>query len=75
MRIYQFGATPEFEEQIANLFRYMAEKTSPDIAAQYTGAITEYCASLNTFSQRGILRHPTWPAHYPLTRGDCLLHR
>jgi len=33
---YRVIFTPEAEEQLAALYRYIAEATSPDIATQYT---------------------------------------
>lgn len=45
--------TPEAEEQFLDLYRYIAEAASPDIAARYTDAIVSYCESLRTFPHRG----------------------
>lgn len=38
--------SPEAQEQLAELFRYVAEAVSPDVAACYTEAIVTYCESL-----------------------------
>jgi Arc/MetJ-type ribon-helix-helix transcriptional regulator len=41
--------SPEAEEQLAELYRYIAAAASPDVAARYTEAIVTYCESLRTF--------------------------
>jgi plasmid stabilization system protein ParE len=48
--------SPEALEQLAELYRYIAEAASPDVAAQYTEAIVSYCESLDTFPLRGSQR-------------------
>ncbi|MBN9698648.1 MAG: type II toxin-antitoxin system RelE/ParE family toxin [Zoogloea sp.] len=53
--------SPEAEEQLAALYRYIAAAASPDIAARYTEAILGYCESLKTFPNRGILRDDIRP--------------
>jgi plasmid stabilization system protein ParE len=39
---YRVVFSPEAEEQLAALYRYIAAATSPDIAARYTDAIVTY---------------------------------
>jgi len=58
---YRVIFTPEAEEQLAALYRYIAEAASPDIAAQYTEAIVSCCENLNTFPYRGIERDDVRP--------------
>jgi plasmid stabilization system protein ParE len=53
--------TPEAEEQLLNLYRFIAEAASPDIAARYTNAIVNYCESLRTFPHRGTKRDDVRP--------------
>ncbi len=53
--------SPEAEEQLAALYRYIAEAASPDIAARYTEAIVSYCESLHRFPHRGTLRDDVGP--------------
>lgn len=53
--------SPEAQEQLAQLYRYIAEAASPDIAAQYTEAIVSYCESLRTFPLRGTQRDDVRP--------------
>lgn len=48
--------TPEAEEQLAALYRYIAAEASPNIAERYTSAIVSYCEGLSTFPHRGICR-------------------
>jgi plasmid stabilization system protein ParE len=53
--------SPEALEQLAALYRYIAEAASPDIAARYTEAIVSYCESLRTFPLRGTRRDDVRP--------------
>jgi plasmid stabilization system protein ParE len=48
--------TPEAEEQLLSLYRYIATHGSPVVAARYTDAIIAYCEGLNTFPYRGTRR-------------------
>ncbi len=66
MRTYPVEFTPEFREQIENLYDYIAEEASPDIAERYTGAIVSYCESLCTFPHRGTMRDDLLVAYHPL---------
>ncbi len=53
--------TPEAEEQLAELYRYIAVAASPDTAKRYTDAIVSYCESLHTFPLRGTIRDDVRP--------------
>ena len=53
---YRIVFSPAAEEQLAALFRYIADAASPDTAAKYTEAIVGYCESLRTFPLRGTMR-------------------
>ena len=53
--------SPEAQEQLAELYRYIAEAASPDIAARYTEAIVSYCESLRTLPYRGTMRDDVRP--------------
>ena len=53
--------TPEAEEPLAGLYRYIAEAASPGTAARYTEAIVTFCESLSTFPHRGTLRDDVRP--------------
>ena len=48
--------SPEAEEQLAALYNYIADATSPDIAQRYTETIVAYCESMKTFPLRGVMR-------------------
>ncbi|MCL2656731.1 MAG: type II toxin-antitoxin system RelE/ParE family toxin [Betaproteobacteria bacterium] len=64
---YRVVFSPEAEEQLAALYRYIAAAASPSIAARYTEAIIAYCESLCTFPHRGVLRDDVRP-------GLCITH-
>lgn len=53
--------SPEAAEQLADLYRYIAEAASPDVAMRYTEAIVSYCESLRNFPQRGARRDDVRP--------------
>lgn len=53
--------SPEAEEQLAALFRYIAAAASPQVAARYTDAIITYCEGLRTFPKRGAMRDDVRP--------------
>jgi len=58
---YRVIFTPEAEEQLTALYRYIAKAASPDIAARYTEAIVSYCESLHSFPHRGTMRDDVRP--------------
>lgn len=53
--------SPEAQEQLAALYRYIATAASPNIAASYTDAIVSYCENLQTFPHRGTKRDDVRP--------------
>jgi len=53
---YDVIFTPEAQEHLAALYRYVAAAASPKIAERYTSAIVAYCESLQDFPQRGTRR-------------------
>lgn len=53
--------TPEAQEQLAKLYRYIAAAASPEIAAHYTDAIVTYCDGLQAFPHRGTRRDDIRP--------------
>lgn len=53
MKTYAVVFAPEAEDDLIELFEYIAEHGSPVAAAQYTDAIVAYCESLATFAHRG----------------------
>ena len=52
---HRVAFTPEAEEQIAALYRYIAAAASPAIAARYTEAIISFCESLELFAAPGAM--------------------
>lgn len=58
---YRIVFSPAAEEQLAALFRYIADTASPDTAAKYTESIVGYCESLRTFPLRGTMRDDVRP--------------
>jgi toxin ParE1/3/4 len=54
---YTSAFTPEAQEQqLLELYRYIAAAASPVIAERYTNAIITYCEELRTFPHRGYRR-------------------
>ena len=53
--------SPEAQEQLAELYCYIAVAASPEVAGRYTNAIVTYCEELHTFPLRGISRDDIRP--------------
>ena len=53
--------SPEAEEQLADLYQYIASAASPGIAARYVSTIIAYCETLETFPLRGAQRDDIRP--------------
>jgi plasmid stabilization system protein ParE len=53
---YTVISTPEAQEQLVTLYRYIASAASPEIAERYTSSIVTYCENLRDFSHRGTSR-------------------
>ena len=58
---YRVIFSPEAEEQLAELFHYIAAAASPGIAERYINAIITYCETLDTFPLRGARRDDIRP--------------
>ncbi|MBK7615634.1 MAG: type II toxin-antitoxin system RelE/ParE family toxin [Burkholderiales bacterium] len=58
---YAVVFAPEAEEQLVDLYLYIADEASPDIARGYTEAIVDDCLKLNHFPLRGVARHDIRP--------------
>jgi toxin ParE1/3/4 len=54
--MHQVGFAPEAEEQLVQIYNYIAAEASPEIAADYTEAIVRLCETLQTFPLRGTRR-------------------
>ena len=61
MKPYAVIFTPEAEEQLAELYHYIAAKASANIAIRYTNAIVDYCDSMKSFPHRGTKRDDIRP--------------
>ncbi|HVZ84096.1 MAG TPA: type II toxin-antitoxin system RelE/ParE family toxin [Terracidiphilus sp.] len=59
--LYPVVFSPEAGEQLVELYRYIAEHASAEIAASYTEAIVAHCERMQRFPQRGILRDDIRP--------------
>ncbi len=53
--------SPEAQEQLVELYRYIAQAASPVTAARYTEAIVAYCEGLRDFPLRGTKRNDIRP--------------
>lgn len=58
---YRVVFSPEAQEQLIELYRYIAEAASRAVAAQYTEAIVSYCEGLRIFPLRGSPRDDVRP--------------
>ena len=58
---YAVVFTPETEEQLIELYRYIAQAASPEIAQRYTDAIVTYCEGLQAFPHRSNRRDDIRP--------------
>lgn len=61
MKIYQVIFSPEAEEQLVSLYRYLAFEASPIIADRYIDAVVSYCEGLSIFPHRGNYRDEIRP--------------
>ena len=53
--------TPEAEEQLVDLYRYITTVGSPEAAARYTDSIVTFCEELATFPHQGRARDDIRP--------------
>ena len=58
---HRVAFSPEAEEQLTALYRYIASAASPDIASRYAEAIVNDCENLQTFPHRGNMRDDVRP--------------
>ncbi len=56
MSSYQVVFSPESQEQIADLYRYIEAASSPQIALDYTDALLRFCEGMEVFPERGTPR-------------------
>jgi plasmid stabilization system protein ParE len=53
---YRVVFAPEASDQLEELFLYIAQESSPEIAQRYTDAIIATCEGLARFPHRGVAR-------------------
>ena len=58
---YTVVFTPEAQDQLAALYRYIATAATPEIAERYTNAIVTHCDDLSAFPNRGACRDDIRP--------------
>ena len=58
---YRVVFAPEAEEQLAELYRYIATAATPETALSYTEGVISYCESLERFPHRGNRRDDILP--------------
>ena len=56
MTRYEVVFTPEAEEQLAELYRYIEENATAAVALSYTSSVVAYCEGLATFPLRRTAR-------------------
>ena len=61
MKDYAIVFTPEAEEQLAELYRYITEKATAETALRYTTAIVDYCEAMKGIPHRGKRRDDIRP--------------
>ena len=61
MNHYTVAFTPEAEEQLADLYRFIAAAASPITAERYTSAIIAHCEGMHTVPNRGTRRDDIRP--------------
>lgn len=49
--------TPEAQEQLVELFNYIAAQASPTIALHFTDSVVQFCQGLQPFPNRGVARN------------------
>jgi toxin ParE1/3/4 len=61
VKTYTVVFAPEAEDDLVELFEYIAEHGSPVNAARYTEAIVAHCETLTSFPHRGMPRDDIRP--------------
>ena len=61
MKTHTVVFTPEAEEQLVKLYRYIEENASAGVALRYTNAVVEHCESLAELPHRGAPRDDIRP--------------
>ena len=58
---YTVVFAPEAQAQLLEIYRYIADAASPEVAASFTESIVNYCEGLETFPLRGTGRDDIRP--------------
>ena len=58
---YTVVFTPEAEEQLTKLYRYIKDEASPQIALRYTSAIVAHCEGFRELPRRAVPRDDIRP--------------
>ncbi len=61
MTSYQVIFSPESQDQIAELYRYIEAAGSPQTALAYTDALVDFCEGMAVFPERGTPREDIRP--------------
>lgn len=58
---YTVAFAPEAQAQLLDIYRYVADAASPEIAARFTDSIVRHCEGLEDFPLRGTRRDDIRP--------------
>jgi toxin ParE1/3/4 len=58
---YSVVFTPEAEDQLVEIYRYIANDASPAIAEKFTSTIVDFCEGLVNFPHRSVRRDDIRP--------------
>lgn len=61
MSSYTVVFTPEAEQHLAELYRYISQESSAGTAHGFTMAIVDYCAAMDEFPDKGMRREDIRP--------------
>jgi plasmid stabilization system protein ParE len=71
---YAVVFTPEAEEQLAELYQYIRDEASSEIALRYTSAIVAHCEGLRDFPRRAVRRDDIRPGlHITHYKGRAII--
>lgn len=59
--IYRIEFAPKVEDQIVDLYHYIARESTPEVASKYTEAVLSHCEKLAIFPDRGVRRDDIRP--------------
>ena len=66
--------TPEAEEQLAELYRFIEKEASPTVALRYTSAIVAHCEGFRELPRRAVRRDDIRPGlHITIYKGRAVI--